>query len=83
MNIYAIVSVKVCMCMERKSKLRKTPVLHVVRQVQYLIWGSGISLPTYLFIYPLTNLFSLFRKNGKEDHLECAMEQKQIACIEP
>ena len=65
------------MCTERESKLRKTPVLHVVSQVQNLICGSEISLPTYLFIYPLTNLFFFFfEKKGKEDHLECAMEQK-------
>jgi len=77
MNNYPLVSVKVRMYMERIAKLRKNPVLHVVRQVQNLICGSGIYLPTYLSIYLLAYLsFFFFEKIEKEDHLECAMEKK-------
>jgi len=54
------------MCMGRKSKLRKNPVLHVLRQVQNMISGSGISLPKYLSVYLLTCLsFLFFEKIGK------------------
>jgi len=56
MNVCPIVNVNVCMCMERKSKLPKNPVLHVARQVQNLICGSGISLSLSLRIYLFTSL---------------------------